>query len=238
MADAHPSMLKPQRLVPMMLVIVLTALVAIAALPSYLSGTWPWSQPLSVPRVEQLQALMEKPLVLPNWNLANHQEVNISGNRWSLAEYQPPTGAPASGFPAVIMLLRPQLWHTNQPEVEWLDISGSQDWQADHHRRLQFTTADGTSVTARYFRGITDRSTFAVVQWYAWADGGHPSPSHWFWLDQMRQWQRRERLPWVAVSLLLPIEPVGDIGRHVEAAQAIAETVQTALVNTPFQGME
>jgi cyanoexosortase B-associated protein len=238
MPDVSELEPKRQRRVPVILVVVFAVLVAIAALPHYLSGEWPWSKPLEVPRIGQLQALRTEPLDIPDWNLVNHQEVNISGNRWSLGEYQPTATSESLGFPAVVLLLRPQPWHTNQPEVEWVDINGAQEWRTDNQQTLRFSIADGSSVTARYFRGITPQRTFAVVQWYAWAKGGHSSPNRWFWLDQMRQWQRRERLPWVAVSLLLPIEPVGNIDNHADNAEAIAQAIQTALVNAPFAGME
>ena len=37
-------------------------------------------------------------------------------------------------------------------------------------------------------------------------------------------------MPWVAVSVLLPIEPVGDIRVHTEQMTEIAETVQQSLL--------
>jgi hypothetical protein len=79
-------------------------------------------------------------------------------------------------------------------------------------------------------RGIDARNTFAVMQWYAWPDGGHFAPGKWFWADQAQQWQQRQRLPWVAVSILLPIEPVGDIRSHTAAVTEIAQAVQQGLL--------
>ncbi|NER84831.1 MAG: hypothetical protein F6K42_36005 [Leptolyngbya sp. SIO1D8] len=53
----------------------------------------------------------------------------------------------------------------------------------------------------------------------------------------MRQWSQRERMPWVAVSILLPIEPVGDIRPYSEAMAAIGQTVQTSLMQSTFYGI-
>ncbi|WP_008319285.1 cyanoexosortase B system-associated protein [Leptolyngbya sp. PCC 6406] len=224
----------------------LAVLVAIAALPNYVSGTWPWSAPLEVPRINQIQRLMDNPLSLPGWTLMNDEKVNIGRSRWHLAEYQPaqPT---TPEIPGIVLLMRPQPWHTNQPEVEWVDLRGSQKWRVDNSRTFSFqvpkpghggSTENRATVTVNYFRGISDQRTFAVMQWYSWPQGGHPAPGRWFWLDQIRQWQHNQRQPWIAVSLLLPIEPVGDARLYEDLAREIGTTVQTALMAGPFEGME
>ncbi|MEM9816236.1 MAG: cyanoexosortase B system-associated protein, partial [Cyanobacteria bacterium P01_D01_bin.6] len=64
--------------------------------------------------------------------------------------------------------------------------------------------------------------------------GGHFAPGKWFWADQAQQWQQRQRLPWVAVSILLPIEPVGDIRAHREAIIEVAQAVQQGLISSTF----
>ncbi len=218
-----------------LLVIVLASVVAIAALPSYFSGQWPWQAPLKVPQLAQVKSVMKTPLSLPGWNLEASQTVNIGGKPWMLAEYRP--DPMATGLPEdMVVLLKAQSSHEKQPEVEWVDLAGSQGWQvADRHTvNVPITTPDGQSrsITTRYFRGIDGRNTFAIMQWYAWPQGGHFAPGRWFWADQARQWQKRQRLPWIAVSVLIPIEPVGNIRPHTEAAIAIAQTVQTTLWNT------
>ncbi|NER81210.1 MAG: cyanoexosortase B system-associated protein [Leptolyngbya sp. SIO1D8] len=120
MSEAVKPSFKGQKLVQWLLVIVLTAVIAIATLPSYISGNWPWQSPLEVPQLEQLRTLMETPLTLPGWKHTLHEEVRIGGNKWSLAEYsavEDPTDGQTVSF---ALLLRPQPWHKNQPEVEWV----------------------------------------------------------------------------------------------------------------------
>ncbi len=224
------------------LVVVLAIIVAIAAVPGYFQGQWPWMQPLEVPHLKQIRALRQTPLAIPDWNLTFHQEINISGHEWALSEYVAPeetTTAP-NAVPGFALLLRPQPWYKDQPEVEWVDIAGAQGWQTSDLHTLRFTVAaaDGnsTTVTARYFRGIQDERTFAVLQWYAWPTGGHPAPSHWFWVDQARQWGQRERMPWIAVSILMPIEPVGNIRPYADTAISIGQAVQASLLAEAFAG--
>lgn len=240
MADTLP-VLSSKRGWKIVLVALLTILVVIATLPSYFSGSWPWSEQLQAPQLNQIKSISQSSLPLPGWQLNGQEEVNISGNSWSLAEYENIGGAPAAEqLPRLVLLLRPQPWHNNQPEVEWVDLKGSQDWRVDNQKNLSFTVSnDGKpmQVTVRYFRAINEQSTFAAMQWYAWPQGGHPAPSRWFWADQRRQWQQHQRQPWIAVSLLLPIEPVGDIRPYQDAAIATAQTVQTALLEGPFAGV-
>lgn len=217
---------------------MLAAMVAVSTLPNYFSGQWPWSKPLETPAITQLQGLMESPLSVSGWETTLQQSIKISGNRWSLAEYQAPAVSTASPVSNFALLLRPQPWHNQQPEVEWIDIIGAQSWQVSDLQTVQFSAEDtsgqSATVTARYFRGLSDRATFAVLQWYAWPTGGHPAPGRWFWADQRRQWRQRQRMPWVAVSLLLPIEPVGDIRPYKETAIAIGKTIQSRLVKSVF----
>lgn len=236
MSDAVKPLPKTKPLVQWGLVIVLAIWVAIAALPNYFSGQWPWSATLPVPTMGELRALMTTPLNLSGWEVVAHQEVQLGGNKWSLAEYQAPgtTDAPGAITPGnnFAVLLRPQTAADKQPEVEWVDLQGTQRWQVNDLHTVRFALAGGNgseTVTARYLRGIDRTSTFAVMQWYAWPQGGHFAPGRWFWADQARQWQHRERLPWVAVSILLPIEPVGNIRNHTETMAAIAQAVQTSL---------
>lgn len=220
------------------LVAVLTVIVAIAAMPSYFSGQWPWSAPLKAPQINQLRTLKTEPLDLPGWQVALHQEASISGSDWGFAEYRATEDATVDQVSGFALLLRPQPWHNGQPEVEWVDIRGSQSWQVNdlHHIKFSVPGHDGETVpvTARYFRGLDSQRTFAVMQWYAWPTGGHPAPGRWFWADQTQQWSQRERMPWVAVSVLLPIEPVGDIRPYSETAVAIGQTIQTSLMDSIF----
>lgn len=238
MSDATQPMPKQRSVVQWGLIAVLAALVAIAAVPSYLSGQWPWSADLPVPHSQAVRSLIETPLEIPGWEATYQQEVGIGGDRWSLAEYRRPEGA-APDAESFALLLRPQMSGDQQPEVEWVDLRGAQSWQVNDRHTVRFTTSANeqtapASVTTRYFRGVADRSTLAVMQWYAWPSGGHFAPGKWFWADQAQQWRYRQRLPWVAVSVLLPIEPVGDIRPHTETVTAIAQAVQQSLLTSTF----
>ncbi|MBE7384553.1 MAG: cyanoexosortase B system-associated protein [Leptolyngbya sp. SIO1E4] len=238
MSEAVKPISRGKQFVQWGLIAVLAAIIAIATLPHYVSGQWPWSAPPKVPQINQLRTLIETPLVLPGWERTFHQEVSISGNSWSLAEYHMAEGDSADQTSSFALLLRPQPWHDDKPGVEWVDLVGAQGWQVNDLHHLRFSVTDSNDaalqLTTRYFRGLGEDATFAVMQWYAWPTGGHPSPGKWFWADQMRQWSQRERMPWVAVSLLLPIEPVGDIRPYSETAIAIGQAVQTSLMQSAF----
>jgi cyanoexosortase B-associated protein len=220
-----------------MLVVLLSGLVAIAALPHYLSGQWPWSTAMPVPQLNELRALTTTPLTLENWVSTAHQEVTIGGGRWNLAEYLDQAANDSTAGFAV--LLRPQTDPKRQPEVEWVDLRGSQGWRVSDQHTVQFAVTDkqgpSVPVSARFFRGLGESSTLAVMQWYAWPTGGHFAPGRWFWVDQWQQLRRRERMPWVAVSIVLPIEPVGNIRPHTAELVAIAQAVQSQLDQTVFR---
>ena len=132
-------------------------------------------------------------------------------------------------------------------------------WTTDHHHTIRFTvpevrppqvvsgvssgagpTLKGASITAsaQYFRlwyRYNERyRTYAVVQWYAWPTGGSPKITSWFWADQWLQWRDRHHLPWVAVTALIPIEPLGEIEPVQPLAEAIAQTIQSTLTQQIF----
>lgn len=237
MSEATKPMPKPRSIAQWSLIAVLTALVAIATLPSYINGQWPWRTELPVPQIENVRGLLETPLEIEGWQSIFHEAVNIGGNRWSLAEYRS-AGAPSESTESFGLLLRPQMASDQQPEVEWVDLRGAQSWQVDNRETVRFTlplAANEAKVTARYLRGVDERTTFAVMQWYAWPQGGHFAPGKWFWRDQAKQWRQQERLLWIAVSILLPIEPVGDIQLHTETVTAIAQAVQQELMSSIFE---
>ena len=67
-----------------------------------------------------------------------------------------------------------------------------------------------------------------MVQWYAWLGGGHYDPSVWYWLDQWAQ-LKRQRVPWIAVSLLIPLEPMKELQTLTPFALNLATEVQSYL---------
>ncbi|HSM83788.1 MAG TPA: cyanoexosortase B system-associated protein [Nodosilinea sp.] len=223
----------PRRWVRAVLVMALAALAAVGIVPAYLTGQWPWANTPQVAQIDQLRALETTGLPLPGWQLVTVDDIPINRQTWSLAEYQP-AGADAS-VSRVAVLLHPQPWHSNQPQLEWVDLAGAQNWRLESLGRLQVAAAGATGpVTARWFRAWGDRQSFAVVQWYAMPTGGHPSPSRWFWANQRSQLTHRALTPWVAVSLLLPMAPLDTLDAYQPLAVELTALIQQQLTETVF----
>lgn len=245
-SDGTPAMpvklaLINSKLSKIILLVVLVILIGLGAVPGYLKGSWRWQKPLQVVNLKQVRNLQQTGISLPGWQTLNQQPLEIGGHKWSFQAIQRDPQNQA------ILLLRPQRDDKDMPQVEWVDLRGfrwwkaeqPRQWQRDGFRRSQFTVPATTpgeqplQVEAQYFRSwIQDRSfsgTFAVLQWYAWPTGGNPEPSRWFFADQIAQWQGR-RLPWVAVSIMIPIEPLGEIEPAWPAAESLGQTVQAALI--------
>jgi cyanoexosortase B-associated protein len=239
----------------------LLLLFALGALPGYLSGRWQWASPPSVQQLKQLKTLKQKGLTLSGWQTVKSNEIDIGGHKWRLQEIEQTmsdrpststTNANTTTPTRALLLLLPQTGKTEQPQVEWADIDGRQRWTDDLHQRLKFTvespvatqgqSAQATTPTkpstvvnveARFFRGWNQQQTYAVVQWYATTQGGNATPSHWFWVDRFAQWQGY-RVPWVAVSILIPLDPLEEIDPIKPLALTLAKTVQSALLTSTF----
>lgn len=141
-----------------------------------------------------------------------------------------------------VLLLLPQTGSRDQPVVEWTEINSFWQWRVAQYRSANFTVkpqgagsnAAETKVEARFFRASTkNQQTFAVLQWYAWFNGGHSSPLSWFVVDQLAQWHRK-RAPWVAVSIVIPMEPLGQVETTWNEAKSLGQTVQAALMAGPL----
>ncbi|MFQ4135125.1 cyanoexosortase B system-associated protein [Nodosilinea sp. PGN35] len=231
----------PNRWVNLALVAVLAALAGIAILPAYLNGQWPWVNSPQVAQIEQLRALQTEGLALPGWRQTTVEPVLINRQTWTLVEYRadaPETqAAPVQQF---ALLLHPQPWHSNQPQLEWIDLAGAQNWRIESRRRLKVTSPGTEPVTARFFRAWGDgrrptpghRQSFAVVQWYAMPHGGQTSPGDWFWANQWSQLTQRQLTPWVAVCLLLPTPPLGAIDDFQPLAAELTGQIQQQLTAT------
>ncbi|HEY9298794.1 MAG TPA: cyanoexosortase B system-associated protein [Phormidium sp.] len=225
---------KNTNLTKFILLLFLSILLFVGAVPGYLQKHWTWEKPLPVKTISQMRQIRQKGLELPGWQIKTSKEVSVSGEKWLYQEVQidPQTTA--------ILLLRPQKDDKDQPQVQWVDVKGFQRWQSDRDRRVQFTVPpkgenqQPAKVEAQFFRGWNRQQTFAVLQWYAWYPGGSPDPASWFWLDQIAQWQGR-RVPWVAVSIQIPIEPLGDIEPVLPQAQSLGQSVQAALMSSSLQ---
>ncbi|MGK7900936.1 MAG: cyanoexosortase B system-associated protein [Hormoscilla sp.] len=220
------------------LLLLLLALMAIGAVPGYLSGKWSWVKPPRVKTLKQLREIRKQGLNLPGWETLVQQVVTIGGHKWSYQQIQ------SSESQKVLLLLLNQNDHVDQPRVEWVDINGHQqqmssDWKTDSYQTKQFTITptdpgETVKVRSRFFRGWNQRQTYAILQWYARPDGGSTGPTSWFWADRMAM-VKGDRSPWVAVCLLIPIEPLGDIEQTWPQAKELAETVQTTLMAGPFK---
>ncbi len=224
----------------------LLGLIGIGAVPGYFAGNWRWASPPPVPTLEQLKGLRKTGLTIAGWQTLQQDTVLIGGHNWLLLEVQhaPQTKA--------LILLLPQSDPSDQPQVEWTDVSGLQRWILDSYSQMQFTVAvphtAGSSgeakftaqqvatVQARFLRARNERQTYAVLQWYAWPNGGHPAPSQWFWADRRAQLSNR-RVPWVAVSIQISIEPFGNIERSRQLAESLGKTVQAALMAGPLENL-
>ncbi|HEY9858093.1 MAG TPA: cyanoexosortase B system-associated protein [Candidatus Obscuribacterales bacterium] len=235
--------------------LLLLLLLGLGAAPSYFTGHWRWAHPPKNLAFKQLRNLQKTELALPGWKTTKRQTVPIGGHKWLVQELQAqsltvPSSLPNAEPARAVLLLASPSGDSSQPEVEWMDINGFQRWNTDSVRLSKFTVDAGTALTptslgnnsqgwapvqvkARFLRGWNQQQTFAVLQWYAWPAGGSPAPSDWFWADRKAQLQNA-RQPWVAVCLLIPIEPLGDIESAWPTAQSLAQTVQAALITGPL----
>lgn len=209
------------------LLLFLLVLIALGAIPGYLKGHWAWEQPPPVHSLQKLQALRKTGLTLTGWQTISQEVREVSGHKWSYQNIQRDRQTQA------ILMLLPQNGPKDQPQVEWVDVKGFWRWKTDKYRHAQFTansTNNSAKVEAHFFQAWNPKQTYAVLQWYALPDGGIPDPGKWFWADQIAQWQGR-RVPWVAVNIQIPIEPLGDIEKVRPLAQSLGQSVQSALMS-------
>lgn len=219
----------------------LLILVVIGAVPSYWRGNWSLSQLPPVINLKQIRALRNIGLEIPEWKTIQQETVELGGNKWSFQAIEGDYPKP------VLLLLRPQDSSKSQPQVDWADINSTQRWNTDSNQRIRFTVERSqlsesvvasklektVTVEAHLFRAWTNRQTFAVLQWYAWSEGGHPAANRWFWADQLAQLHRR-RVPWVAVCIQIPIKPLGDLEEFQTLALSLGKIVQDALMRGPL----
>ncbi|MGB3655023.1 MAG: cyanoexosortase B system-associated protein [Rivularia sp. (in: cyanobacteria)] len=214
---------------------LLVLLLAIGALPGYLKGNWQWKEPPPITNLGEIKQLRKTGLKLPGWKITQQQEQQLGSGKWSLQVMEKEDLSKTA-----ILLLLPQNGPKTQPQVEWTEINSWGrmqwgEWQVAQSRQAQFTVKqpqfkDETKVEARFFRASSKNQTFAVLQWYAMPNQGHFSPLNWFWADQLAQWHN-QRVPWIAVSLLIPMEPFGKVETTWQQVKSIGQSVQTTLFN-------
>lgn len=245
MLTLNPSSRRSQLLQALVIVFILSIAV-VSTLPNYITGNWLWNRAPRVIQIDQLRDLREQGLTLPGWTTLEQQDGNIGGHRWVIQTLQPDAELDELPLQApVILMMRPQNAQEDMPQVDWMDINGIYGWQQDQRRRLNLTFSQDPlisdqdagkviQVNTRFFRGWNSQRTYAVIQWYAWTDGGSPSPGDWFWADQWSQLRDRQKMPWVAVNIQIPIKPLGEIESVRAIAESITQSVQTALMTGAF----
>lgn len=216
--------------------LLLLLLFAIGSVPGYLTGQWQWKQPPPITSLKALKNIRNSGLTLPGWQTIEQVQQQVGEQKWSLQLIRKEDSQTQA-----ILLLLPQNGPMDQPQVEWTDVNSWgklrwRKWDVAQYRSAKFTVKQpiATQVEARFFRAATQQDTFGVLQWYAVPNGGHPSPFRWFVGDQLAQW-RKQRVPWVAVSILVPMEPLGQVEKIWPLAESIGQMVQAALMAESLQ---
>lgn len=216
--------------------LLLLLLFAIGSVPGYLTGKWQWKQPPPITSLKALKNIRNSGLTLPGWQTIEQMQQQVGEQKWSLQLIKK-----VDSQTQAVLLLLPQNGPMEQPEVEWTDVNSWgklrwRKWDVAQYRSAKFTVQQPqeTQVEARFFRAVTQQDTFGVLQWYAVPNGGHPSPFRWFVGDQLAQWSK-QRVPWVAVSILVPMEPLGQVEKVWPLAESIGQTVQAALMAESLQ---
>ena len=209
-------------------ILLLIGTIAIAAIPGYLQGgTWTWSELPQIENTRQMRELLGTGIQFDNWQTVVQKQLRIGGKKWSAQAITQGDTSP------IIVLLAPQTYYKDRPYVEWTDLQGLEKWKTDSHRQLKFST--GTSkvkVNARFFRAW-NQQTFAIVQWYAFPNGGDFSTKNWFWRDLIAQLQQK-RVPWIAVCLKIPLNPLDDLESAETLATSLGKQVQNSLQENVF----
>ncbi|PAX55242.1 cyanoexosortase B system-associated protein [Brunnivagina elsteri] len=216
--------------------LLLILLLFIGTVPGYLTGKWQWKQPPPIPTLKELKQIRKVGLTLPGWQTVEQQEKTVGDRKWSLQTIQK-----EASDKKVILLMLPQNGPMDQPQVEWMEVKSFWQWEIAQERDVEFTVKalptsptksdiSDIKVKATFFRGSTKQQSFAVLQWYAWANGGDPSQLNWFLADQSAQWQKH-RAAWVAVNIAIPMEQLGQVDKSWEEAKSLGETIQTRLIS-------
>ncbi len=221
------KLLKENQFPRLAALLLLLILLVIGAVPGYITGHWQWQKLPPITTIKQLRQLRQQGLNLPGWQTIEKSQQQIGGHKW-LMQVNKKQGTQTQA----ILLLLPQSDSKDQPEVEWTEIQSWQQWNVAQYRLAEFTVKQPSTqvkVEARFFRASTMKQTFAVLQWYAFPNGGNPSPLQWFMADQLAQ-LRKQRAPWVGVSIMIPMEPLGQVETTWSLTKSLGETVQGALM--------
>ena len=210
------------------IVILMMVLLIGAALPGYINKKWSWMDMPQLQTLPQLQTVRKEGLTIPGWQTVKIESLGTGNKQWLKQQIK-------QDNQTAIVLLFPQNYHKDQPQLEWMDLNGLLGWKTDNFKHDRFSVKstseklDPVEVEVQFFRAWTPTQTYAVIQWYAWPNGGNPSPSRWFWTDRWAQLSKN-RAPWVAVSLLIPIKPLDNIQDIWPVAVSLGESVQASLM--------
>jgi len=231
------KVLKEKQLIYVVVLVLLLLLLAMGGITGYFTGHWQWKQPPPVSTLNELRKIRKTGLTIAGWQTVEQTEQQVGEHKWSLQIIKQ-----ASSPTQVILLLLPQNGPRDKPEAEWTEVNGWArsrwgKWDIAQSRSLEFlvkqslnsSSSPEVTVKARFFRASTQQNTFAVLQWYAFSNGGDTSPFRWFFADQLAQWQKH-RIPWVAVSIFIPMEPLGEVETTRSLAKSLGEAVQTTLM--------
>jgi cyanoexosortase B-associated protein len=193
-------------------------------LPNLISGQWHWMDKPRIGNIQKMNTLQKSGIELSNLKTIDQRQAQIGEGKWSVQMVENYAGK------RITVLLKPQVYYKDQPEVEWSDINSIGRWNTGERTELKIPAQSGGQATARFYRAWK-QNTFAVVQWYAWLGGGHYDPSVWYWFDQEAQ-LKRQRVPWIAVSLHIPLEPTKELKTLTPYALELATQVQNQLETT------
>ncbi|HBQ99551.1 MAG TPA: cyanoexosortase B system-associated protein [Cyanobacteria bacterium UBA11691] len=236
MNDQPPPQTEKQSLLLWVLLGFMVVILAIGTIPGYFNGSWQWQAPPKVVALKQLRQVRKNGLTLSGWETLEQRELGLGGHKWSYQQLQGNWEEP------VILLFLIQNSDLDQPRVEWVDVNGFvqqvfRDWKTDSYQmktwEVDTESGQGGRVRSRFFRGWNPTQTYALVQWYAWPNGGDPAPVNWFIADRLAQTQG-DRAPWMAVCLMIPIEALGDIEEAEKITHSLVQTIQTTLMETVF----
>ncbi|MBD2667067.1 hypothetical protein B6N60_04291 [Richelia sinica FACHB-800] len=232
------KLLKERQLSQVLVLIFLIVLLGLGAFPGYITGRWQWKQPPAIAKLQELKKIRQNGLDIPGWKITDKLEPRIGEHKWLLQMMKK-----GQETTPVTLLVLPQNGPNDKPQIEWTDINswGKLSWgkwdisqERDAEFNVKTTSQSGkiltTPIKARFFRVVTSQQTFAVLQWYAMPDRGNPSPVNWFFADQLAQWHR-QRVAWAAVTILIPMEPLGQVETYWQATESLGQTVQSALLN-------
>jgi cyanoexosortase B-associated protein len=245
----------PRQSAQIAVLVFMLVLLIVGAIPGYFKGTWSWSDLPPVKTISQLKTIREEGLNLSEWKTLDHQVFNLRNHDWLIQTVEKENQTALlliltqdyyKDHPQVewMDIDGIQSWKTDEHRRVAVEVDSS----AENTLLMKIKT--------RFFRSLTPntnnlltllwsscssdqlcslyqqqrlRQTYAVMQWYAWPDGGSPAPRDWFFADRIAQLSNR-RAPWAAVNLLIPIEPLGDIETVEATATSLAQDIQNALM--------